>query len=87
MGFGSFLKKAIPVAMKAAMIGAKKKGGKIKRTGKYKLHKGEKEVRGRKVVRKVKRTAPYHVKKGEYIETAKDVKKSERRKRARRKRS
>ena len=53
------------------MMGSKKHGGKIKRTGKYKLHKGEKEMRGKKVVRKVKRTGPYRAEKGDYIKTAK----------------
>ena len=66
------------------MIGSKKKGGKIKKTGRYKLHKGEEEKVGKKVVRKIKKTGIHHVKKGEFIKTAEDVKKS-RKKTARKK--
>lgn len=58
----------------AGMIGSKKLGGKIKRTGLYKLHKGEEEKSGSKVVRKIKKTGPYRATKGEYIVTAKNVK-------------
>jgi len=62
----------------AGMIGSKKKGGKIKRTGRYKLHKGEEEVVG-----KVKKTGPRKLIKGEKIVTAEKVaaKKQTRRKR------
>ncbi len=73
------------MAMGAAggMTGSKKHGGKIKRTGKYKLHKGEEEVVGKKVVKKIKKTGPRHLQKGEKILTAKTVaaKKKTRRKR------
>jgi hypothetical protein len=67
----------------AGMIGSKKKGGKIKRTGRYKLHKGEEEVVGKKVVGKVKKTGPRKLIKGEKIVTAEKVaaKKQTRRKR------
>jgi hypothetical protein len=64
-------------------IGSKKKGGKIKRTGRYKLHKGEEEVVGKKVVGKVKKTGPRKLVKGEKIIPANKVaaKKKTRRKR------
>jgi hypothetical protein len=59
----------------AGMIGSKKHGGKIKKTGRYKLHKGEEEKSGSKVIRKIGKTGPYHAVKGEHIVTAKNVKK------------
>jgi hypothetical protein len=68
------------------MIGSMKKGGKIKKTGRYKLHKGEEEKLGKKVIRKIKKTGPFHAKKGEHIVTAKGVKKEAARKRSARKR-
>ena len=72
-----------PNQMPAGMIGSKKKGGKIKRTGRYKLHKGEEEVVGKKVVGKVKKTGPRKLVKGEKIIPANKVaaKKKTRRKR------
>ena len=60
-----------PIEPVGDLIGSKKKGGKIKKTGRYKLHKGEKEVIGHKVVRRVKRTRPYRLIKGEKIVPAK----------------
>ncbi len=55
------------------LMGSKKKGGKIKRTGRYKVHKGEEEVVGKKVVGKVKKTGPRKLIKGEKIIPANKV--------------
>ena len=60
------------------MMGSKKKGGKIKKTGRYKLHEGEEEVRGGKRVRKIKKTGVRHLQKGERIIPKNKVKKHHR---------
>ena len=65
------------------MMGSKKHGGKIKKTGRYKLHKGEKVKVGKRTVRKVKHTGPYRAIRGEDIVTAENVKKDARKRVAR----